>query len=178
MLSVMKLAWAWASLSSQLGASASRATTSPNWPESSRRLGKSRTCCSTFWTTPCRTRAYGSTCTSTKNPPTRRRTATGEAKVHPTGGTGSLGLHLSNWCPGFYILVSAAGTSTPWRQPRKTSLRTSTERCCEGRASWKMPLICQKDIATVGLCEVTMFFWTSFDLCLKLGLFDLSTGED
>lgn len=81
MLSVMKLAWALASLSSQLGASASRATTNPNWPEFCRRHARSQTWCITLWMKPCRSRRHGSTCTSTKNPAIHRRTATGEAKV-------------------------------------------------------------------------------------------------
>lgn len=96
---MMKLAWAWASLSSQLGASASRATTSPSWPESYRRLGKSQTWCTTLWTKTSRTRVNGSTCMSTKILPTQRKNASGEAKVHPQWVTSSLWL-----CPSIYIL--------------------------------------------------------------------------
>lgn len=84
MLSVMKLAWALASLLSQLGASASRATTNPNWPEFCLRHARSQTCCITLWMKPCRSRRHGSMCTSTKNPAMHRRTVTGEAKVHPS----------------------------------------------------------------------------------------------
>lgn len=91
----MRLAWGWASLSSQLGASASRATTNPSLPESCRQLTKSRTCCSTFWARPCHTRVHGSTCTSTKSLPMQQRTATGEAKVHPRWVSSSLWLCFS-----------------------------------------------------------------------------------
>lgn len=85
--SVMKLAWAWAFLSSLLGALASRVTISPNWPEFCLQHARSQTYSIILWRKPCHLRRNGSRSTSTRRTPLQLRTASGEwaqAAVHPS----------------------------------------------------------------------------------------------
>lgn len=95
----------------------------------------------------------------------QRRTATGEAKVHPCWVTSSLWL-----CFSIYVSPPrpAAGTSTPWRRPLQILLRTWREWCCEVKTSWRKSKILEKDIATVGLSWVTFFLDWPPSQCCKL----------
>lgn len=136
---VMKLAWAWAFPLSLPGASDSRVTINPNWPAFCLQHARSLTYSSTLWGIPCHLRRkLGSRSMSTRSPATQPRTASGET-------TQAAG-YLSDLCS-FIWLASIShfwcfittGTSMHWKHPLPTLLHGLTERCCVGRASWRMP---------------------------------------
>lgn len=147
--SVMKSAWAWAFLSSLLGALASHATTSPNWPAFCLRHARSQTYSFTFWRKPCHLRRNGSRCTSTRRTPARLRTASGEqaqAAVHPSDLCGVISTASCVWFP-----CLTTGTSMHWRLPLPTLPHAGTERCCAGRRSCQRPSLLRIGTATVGI---------------------------
>lgn len=147
--SVMKSAWAWAFLSSRLGALASRATISQNWPAFCLRHARSQTYSFTFWRKPCHLRRNGSRCMSTRRTPVQLRTASGKrarAAVHPIELCGFISTTSCVWFP-----CPDTGTSMHWRLPLPTLPCTRTERCCAGRMSWHTPSLLRIGTATVGI---------------------------